>query len=224
MAVPLIAAGAKVAGKAIAKKVLAKKAATIATKQAGKQLVKKGVKKISTKAIKGKVGNLKKASKNVRKTLDSKNKTISKQEQAKKKKDLLDRFLKKEKNVSAPEGGKTSKLVFYSALFCAIIKDVIEIFLTIYLSSWLITVISFLPSAILVALLFFSGKKSTMKIVTYLLGIAVDYVVPGVNALPLATIAVIITFKLDETSLSFLKGLKGKNVKKGLGIVKKFIK
>jgi hypothetical protein len=224
MAVPLIAAGAKVAGKAVAKKVLAKKAATLAAKQAGKQAAKKGIQKISTKAVKGKVGNLRKTSKEVNKAINLKDQVSDEGEKVKRKRDLLDRFLKKEKNVSAPEGEKTSKLVFNSALFCAIIKDVIEIYLTIYVSSWLIIIISFFPSAILAALLFFSGKKSTMKIVIYLLGIAVDYIVPGVNALPIATIAVIITFKLDDISLSFLKNLKGRDVKRGLGLVKKFVR
>jgi translation initiation factor 2 beta subunit (eIF-2beta)/eIF-5 len=135
MAVPLIAAGAKVAGKAVAKKVLAKKAATLAAKQAGKQAAKKGIQKISTKAVKGKVGNLRKTSKEVNKAINLKDQVSDEGEKVKRKRDLLDRFLKKEKNVSAPEGEKTSKLVFNSALFCAIIKDVIEIYLTIYVSS-----------------------------------------------------------------------------------------
>jgi len=231
MAAPLIVAGAKVAGKAVAKKVLAKKAAGVAAKQAGKQVVKKGTQKLSSNAVKGRLNSFKRTYDKTRKTKDLKDKITPEQEEEREKdnRTLLDRFLKKEKGrteskekVPSPEK-KTSKLVFRSALYCAMLKDAIEIYLTYLLASWLITIISFFPSAILTALLFFSGKKSTMKMILYLLGIAIDYIVPGVNTLPIATVAVIITFKSDDF-LPFLKKLKKKDVDKGLGLVKSFVK
>lgn len=113
------------------------------------------------------------------------------------------------------------KMTFYSAMFFAIIKDGIEILLTIYLLGWLIPILSFLPTVILTAILFLSKKKGTMKIVFYLVCLFVDYLIPGVNAVPITTIAVFITFKVGAVDL---KNVQSKDVKKGLEVVKKFIK
>jgi len=74
---------------------------------------------------------------------------------------------------------------------------------------------------ILTAILFLSKKKGTMKIVFYLVCLFVDYLIPGVNAVPITTIAVFITFKVGAVDL---KNVQSKDVKKGLEVVKKFIK
>jgi hypothetical protein len=80
---------------------------------------------------------------------------------------------------------------------------------------------SFLPTVILTAILFLSGKKSTMKIIMFLMALFIDYLFPGVNALPITTIAVFITFKLTPEAT---KLVKSDDINKGLKVIKSFIK
>lgn len=60
-----------------------------------------------------------------------------------------------------------------------------------------------------------------MKIVVYFVAIFIDYFFPGINALPITTIATFITFKVTPATKI---DVKNKDVSKGLNIIKSFIK
>jgi len=261
MAAPLIVAGAKVAGKAIAKKVAAKQAAKIAAKKvatkAGTKIAEKGTQKVAQKTVASKLNQAKNIYNKAEKIQDIHDTlTPEKKEEEKPvyKKNILNRFLgnqpqqKDKENINIDKKGipekfnwrktfgldKTkdtesnvneqpaeNKFAFYAAMFFALIKDAIEIFLTAYLLGWLIPVLSFFPTIILTAILFLSGKKGTMKMVFYLVALFIDYFFPGINVIPITSIATFITFKLTPSAS---KDINSGNINKGLNIIKSFIK
>lgn len=100
-------------------------------------------------------------------------------------------------------------------------KDALEIGLNLIALGWLCPVLSFLPTIALTFILFASGKKSTIKIITYFLAIVIDLLFPGVNTLPITTIATFIVFHIKPEALNKLN--KG-DPNKGIEIIKKFIK
>jgi hypothetical protein len=66
-----------------------------------------------------------------------------------------------------------------------------------------------------------SGKKSTVKIISYFIVLVIDLLLPGANALPITTIATFIVFHIKPEAI---KGLDKNNANKGIEIIKKFIK
>ena len=60
-----------------------------------------------------------------------------------------------------------------------------------------------------------------MKMVFYLVAIFIDYFFPGINAIPITTIATFITFKLTPKATN---DIKSGDINKGLNVIKSFIK
>jgi len=116
---------------------------------------------------------------------------------------------------------KQSKGWYNAAMFMAIWKDVIEIAMNLLALGWLSPFLSFFPTIVLTFILFVSGKKSTLKIITYFLTLVIDLLIPGVNTLPLTTIATFIIFHIKPTAI---KKFDKNNLEKGVGIIKSFIK
>jgi hypothetical protein len=66
-----------------------------------------------------------------------------------------------------------------------------------------------------------SGKKSTTKIVMFLIGLFIDYLIVGVTILPITTIMVLLTFKANFKTI---KQVSQKTVEKISTTFKSFIK
>lgn len=232
MAVPLIAAGIKVAGKALIKKLgakLAQKGAQQLAKKGAQKLAQEGAKKIGTSvAEKGtsssitsqvqKAKNLYNKVEDVKKTKDNilgkddqekpSNSTAKTQHQAE--------ASHQKSDTDQPSKKAESKWPFYIALFFAIIKDAIEIWL-----SPAAPVLTFLPTIIITSVLLLSGKKGTMKIVMSLLTTLVDFLLPAVNVLPMTSIAVFFALKPENNKLPIINSDQIQKIMKN---VKKFIK
>ncbi len=116
---------------------------------------------------------------------------------------------------------KQDKGWYNAAMFMAIWKDAVEIGLNLIALGWLGPILSFLPTIVLTFILFMSGKKSTIKIVSYFLVLVLDLLLPGFNALPVTVIATFIVFHIKPEAI---KGLDKNNANKGIEIIKKFIK
>lgn len=110
---------------------------------------------------------------------------------------------------------------YKAAMFCAIWKDLVEIGLNYLLLGWLVPIVSFFPTIALSAILFMSGKKSTTKIVMFLIGLFIDYLIVGVTILPITTIMVLLTFKANFKTI---KQVSQKTVEKISTTFKSFIK
>lgn len=70
-------------------------------------------------------------------------------------------------------------------------------------------------------MLLLSGKKGTMKIVMSLLTTLVDFLIPGINMLPMTTIAIFITMKPESSKLPMINN---EQIQKVMENVKKLIK
>ncbi len=266
MPAPLVVAGAKVAGKAIAKKVAAKQAAKMTAKAAAKKtaegVAKKTAQKVGGEAVKSGAKNIPikrppskftqgyRQARNISDKVDQAQDLVDtvrpkKDEQQKpvKKQTFLDRVFNKQEDQSAStnkfnyrrtfsEKGqsdnensqpvkKQGKGWYNAAMFMAIWKDAVEIGLNLIALGWLGPILSFFPTIVLSFILFISGKKSTIKIVSYFLVLALDLLLPGFNALPVTVLATLIVFHIKPEAI---KGLDQNNTKKGIDIIKKFIK
>ncbi len=234
MAVPIVAAagakliGAKAAGAAVAKGAAVKAGATAGAKSAA---VKASTVSAGSKA--GTITSAPKVKIAGKKTLATpkqysplnqkpniktkaqlekyKNQKIQKdlsKERLNENEDLED-YLEKnlsETNQEEEVAKKKDTFVFIFALCVAIIKDAFQIFLNfLVITSLLATIISFPFTLILTTIIFISGKRGMFKMITYLMGIMVNQFAVGINSLPIATIAVILTFRGEKLSASLKK-------------------
>ncbi|MDD4784241.1 MAG: hypothetical protein PHY32_01420 [Candidatus Pacebacteria bacterium] len=79
----------------------------------------------------------------------------------------------------------------------------------------------FLPTGIISCILLLSGKKGTMKIITGLLSTIIDTLIPGLNILPITSIAVFVIMKPEGGKLL---NINSQQMSKIMKSVKKFIK
>jgi hypothetical protein len=147
MAVPLIAAGVKVAGKALIKKLgtkLAQKGAQKVAQKGAQKLAQEGAKKITTSAVKKgtssgitnqfqKAKNLYNKVENIKDIKDQfgQDKTTPNNQINSKNKNEIEQTTDSATNIDRPKSN--DKLVFNMAMACAVIKDAVEIVLTMYL-------------------------------------------------------------------------------------------
>ncbi len=226
MSVTLIAAGVKVAGKTLVKKLgtkVVQKGAKQVAKKGTQKLAQEGAKKLGTSAVKkstsrGATNQFQKA-KNLYNEVENTTKikdNVPAKDEPEKQTDTTTETSHQTSDTQPPQKKSESKWPFYIAMFFAVIKDAVEIWL-----SPVAPVLTFLPTIIITSILLLSGKKGTMKIVISLLTTLVDFLMPGVNILPMTTIAVFITMKPDKSKKL---NINNQQVSKIVKSVKKFIK
>lgn len=124
---------------------------------------------------------------------------------------------------SPADSKKENKSSFNFIMAIALIKDFLEILLTLSIVGTLVTnIVSFPFTVILTIYLFASGQRGMFKIVAYFISIMTDQFAPGiVSFLPIASIATYLTFKGPP---KILKSLNKDASNKILNISKKFLK
>lgn len=90
-----------------------------------------------------------------------------------------------------------NKNTFYFAMFLAIIKDAVELFLSsLFVTLPVVPIVSFIFTLLLTIVLFVDGKRGAFKSTMYMLSLMIEMFAPGfINSLPITSVVVYFTFK-----------------------------